>query len=129
MKNIKPYKLFDNINYDILTFSDSDSMLCYFNKDILESIYVGEGVDDITVELDNTITIQFINNAWGGITFEEWEHLYERYKKYDIEMSSNTSERLLFIEISTQFTFDVELLNEVDFMKKLKENKTKEFNI
>jgi hypothetical protein len=126
MKILETY--IENIKHKTeLCFYDDIDDIIYVNKSFLYDNYVGEGIDEIEIE-DNTIKCYFIENAWGGISFDEWEYLYNNYNnaiKNDVvvEFSSNVSKNIFFIE----FNNDVEFID--NYIKKKQENKTKKFNL
>jgi hypothetical protein len=126
MKILETYN--ENIKHKTeLCFYDDIDDIIYVNKSFLYDNYVGEGIDDIEIE-DNTIKCYFIENAWGGISFDEWEYLYNNYNnaiKNDVvvEFSSNVSKNNFFIE----FNNDVEIID--NYIKMKQENKTKKFNL
>ena len=80
---VKKFKeLYENNKDKIFTFIKNDDDFDFeiiINKDMLEYLSVGEGIDEINVDA-NIIMITFVDNAYGYVSFDEWKWLDIKYK-------------------------------------------------
>ena len=118
----------NNTDNELCFFDEQDETI-YVNKSFLYNNYVGEGVDAMSGG-DHEIIIAFIDNTWGGIRFEEWESLYEKYNNViknniEITITSNVSHNRLYIEFETEYELSVI----DDYQKRKQKNKSKKFNL
>jgi len=125
---VKTYKqLFESNDKKELCFKNDNYIVV--NTSTIQDMFVGEGVDEIKPD-DYDISITFFDNAWGGITLDEWNSLKEKYEKINkngvnVEIMYNVSRN----ELTLSFDYVVELYNNTYYLKLKKDRKIKEFNL
>lgn len=97
MKHIKEFILNETKTEDIILSEIIDGEIKVYEKSIRTLFKgIGDGIDDIDIvsqslsgvwtpnsnEIQNEISIIFIDNAWGGISLEEWNGADKKLNNY-----------------------------------------------